>query len=94
MNETLLMYLVLGISLGWMLHSKKHDILSFFKDHGEEMIIYFVCAGWPLISIALFWINILVLSIDWLMVPIGVSLFGYIAFFFWVTHYKKAENKQ
>lgn len=93
MSDFQVLLIVYGFLLGWLLHSKKHGIIRFFKHHLVEIAVGLIVA-WPILSIALFWINIRILQSDILMYPILASMLGFVAFWIWIMRTGKKEGEE
>jgi hypothetical protein len=72
-----------AFALGWFLHSQKHEILWFFKNHVVGIAIGLIVA-WPILTIALFLVNVVILQSTLLMYPILVSMVAFVVFWIWL----------
>lgn len=91
LNSYNLALVIYAFALGWMIHSKKHDIVWFFKDHCVEIAVALIML-WPYLTIGLFWINVLIWKINMLMYPILVSMFSFILFSIWLLRSKRSDS--
>ena len=81
----LLMVALYGIVLGWLLRDRKHDIVWFFKENWEQMLVWLACVVWPLATMALFFVNLLLLWNTVLLYGLLVSMIGFVAFFIYAS---------
>ena len=85
--------LLYGIIIGWLLRDRKHDIVRFFRENGFEMFCWTVFGVWPVSSIVLFWVNVLIFQNALLMYGILGSMVGYLIVFGWVMWEIRKEKK-
>lgn len=95
MNDFVMLigFVLYGISVGWLLHSYKHDIVWFFRDNWVAIFCWFVALGWPILTLATFFVS-LYLKFELLLHISFVSIVGYVIFGFWMLREIRKYEKQ
>jgi len=95
MNEIQVGLFISGFTLGWMLHSKKTDIIWWLRENWVPIFIISIFIIWPFSSLVFFWLNVYLWQNYLLTTGTMISIVCYLVVFaiFWWQMRKIEKGK-